>query len=142
MDAILASAPRDKIVAKWVPIITAYEREVEEWTKRSKRIIKRYKDERSAREKNASRFNVLWSNIETLKPALFAKTPKADVQRRFKDKDPVGRVAADVLERCLDYNLEQHAFGSTMRQGVLDYLLCGRGTAWARYVPQDRKSVV
>ena len=138
MDAVLASAPRDKIVAKWVPIIAAYEREVEEWTKRSKRIIKRYKDERSAREKNASRFNVLWSNIETLKPALFAKTPKADVQRRFKDKDPVGRVAADVLERCLDYNLEQHAFGSTMRQGVLDYLLCGRGTAWARYVPHMR----
>lgn len=135
---IFTEAPRDKLTSKWVPIITAYEREIEKWQKRSLKIIKRYKDERSARDLNSSRFNVLWSNIETLKPALFAKTPKADVQRRFKDKDPIGRCAADVLERCLDYNLEQHAFGSCMRQGVLDYLLAGRGTAWARYMPHMR----
>lgn len=137
-ETILSDAPRDALTAKWVPVITAYERETEKWEKRSLKIIKRYKDERSARDLSAARFNVLWSNIETLKPALFAKTPKADVQRRFKDKDPVGRVAADVLERCLDYNLEQHAFGSTMRQSVLDFLLPGRGTAWARYVPHMR----
>lgn len=137
-DIEVSSAPRDDVVSKWVPIIDAYERASEKWTKRSIKIIKRYKDERSARESTASRYNILWSNVETLKPALFAKTPKAEVERRFKDKDPVGRVASDVLERCLDYCLEQHSFGSTMRQGVLDYLLCGRGTAWARYVPHMR----
>lgn len=137
-DVELASAPRDEVVSKWVPIIDAYERATEKWNKRSIKIIKRYKDDRNARESTASRYNILWSNIETLKPALFAKTPKAEVERRFKDKDPVGRVASEVLERCLDYCLEQHSFGSTMRQGVLDYLLCGRGTAWARYIPHMR----
>lgn len=134
-EQVVLADPKDDLCAHWVPIINAYEKEVGEWEKRGKRIIKRYKDERSAKDKNAARFNVLWSNIETLKPALFAKTPKADVQRRFKDKDPVGRVAADVLERCIDYCLAEHAFGSTMRQAVLDYLLPGRGVAWVRYVP-------
>lgn len=134
-EQVVLTDPKDKLCAHWVPIINAYEKDVSEWEKRGKRIIKRYKDERSAKDKNAARFNVLWSNIETLKPALFAKTPKADVQRRFKDKDPVGRVAADVLERCIDYCLAEHAFGSTMRQAVLDYLLPGRGVAWVRYVP-------
>lgn len=134
----LSNAPKDEYTSKWVPIINAYERSAEKWTKRCLKIIKRYKDDRNARESTANRYNILWSNIETLKPALFAKTPKADVQRRFKDKDPVGLQAADVLERCLDYCMEQHAFGSTMRQGVLDYLLTARGTAWARYKPHMR----
>lgn len=129
---------RDGLTAKWVPIIAAYERSAQDWERKGKKIVKRYKDERNTRETNASRYNILWSNVETLKPALFAKTPKAEVERRFKDKDPVGRVASDVLERCLDYQLGQFSFGSTMRQGVLDYLLPGRGTAWVRYVPHMR----
>lgn len=128
----------DDVTAKWVPVIQAYERDAEPWEKRSKGIIKRYKDERNASEKSASRFNVLWSNIETLKPALYAQTPKPEVQRRFKDDDKVGRVAADVLERCLSYSVGNNAYGSVMRQSVLDYLLAGRGTAWVRYVPHMR----
>lgn len=138
MAEALIEVSRDKLTAKWVPIITAYERSAEKWEKAGKRIVKRYKDERNTRETSNSRYNILWSNVETLKPALFAQTPKAEVERRFKDKDPVGRVAADVLERCLDYELGQYSFGSTMRQGVLDYLLPGRGTAWVRYVPHMR----
>lgn len=127
----------DELTAKWVPVIQAYEREAEKWTKRARKIIKRYKDERADHDKS-SKFNVLWSNIETLKPALYAQTPKPEVERRFKDADAAGRVAADVLERCLSYSLNNNAFGSVMRQAVLDYLLTGRGTAWARYVPHMR----
>jgi hypothetical protein len=129
---------QDDITAKWVPVIQAYEREAESWEKRAKNIIKRYKDERNTAENSKSRFNILWSNVETLKPALYAQTPKPEVERRFKDADAVGRVAADVLERCLSYSVNTYAYGSVMRQGVLDYLLTGRGTAWVRYVPHLR----
>lgn len=137
-DQVLIEAQADDYTAKWVPIIAAYEREAEKWEKRSIKIIKRYKDDRGQRDINASRYNILWSNVETLKPALFARVPKADVKRRFDDKDPVGRVAADVLERSIDYFLQQYAFGAMARQCVLDFLLPGRGTAWVRYVPHMR----
>ena len=140
MDVIVEQSS-DDLTAKWVPVIQAYERESEHWTKRAKKIIKRYKDEREGGDTKAARFNVLWSNIETLKPALYAQTPKPEVERRFKDADPTGRIAADVLERCLAYSLSNNSFGSVMRQGVLDYLLTGRGTAWVRYKPHMRDAV-
>jgi hypothetical protein len=135
---ILVEQSQDDLTAKWIPIIKAYENDAEKWVKRSKKIIKRYKDERDSGSEKAARFNVLWSNIETLKPALYAQTPKPEVERRFKDADPVGRVAADVLERCLSYSLNNYSFGSVMRQSVLDYMLVGRGSSWVRYEPHMR----
>jgi hypothetical protein len=41
-----------------------------------------------------ARFNILWSNVQTLLPALFAKSPKPVVERRYLDRDDVGRTAA------------------------------------------------
>jgi len=59
--------------ARWVAEIKLYEREAEKWETRGKKIIKRYKDEREPNEENRIRFNVLWSNVNTLAPAAYAK---------------------------------------------------------------------
>ena len=32
--------------------------------------------------------------------AIYARKPKAQVERRYKDADPVGRTAAQIMERC------------------------------------------
>jgi hypothetical protein len=126
-------------VAFWGRHIEDYERATQEWSKRGKQIVKRYRDERSgATDGKRIKYNVLWANVETLKPALYARNPKPDIARRFKDADPIGRVAADVLERSVSYFVANDKFGQTMRQAVLDYLLPGRGTVWARYVPHMR----
>ena len=129
---------QSRLVAKWVVEINLYEREALRWKERGRKILKRYKDERSSREERATRFNVLWSNVQTLLPALYARNPKPDVTRRFNDADPVGRVAADVLERTIAFFVNRDLFGQTMRQGVTDFLLPGRGTTWVRYVPYKR----
>lgn len=126
-------------VAFWVQHIEAYERASSDWAQRAKKIIKRYRDERTGTADGKKvKYNVLWANVETLKPALYARNPKPDISRRFKDADPIGRVAADVLERSVSYFVSEDKFGQTMRQTVLDYLLPGRGTVWARYVPHMR----
>ena len=125
-------------IAKWVAEITLYDREARSWYNKVKKIQRRYKDERSAAENSVARFNALWSNVQTLLPALYARNPKPDIQRRFKDADPVGRVASDVLERCVGYFVDTDHFAATVRQTVLDYLLGGRGTVWIRYVPHMR----
>jgi hypothetical protein len=62
--------------------------------------------------------------------------PKADVSRRFGDNDQVGRVASILVERALDFEIEQYSdFRSTMRYAVEDRFLGGRGVAWVRYEP-------
>ena len=111
------------------------EKETDGWTKKGRQIVKRYRDERPEGFKNTHRFNILWSNVQTLMPTLYARTPKPNVARRFADQDDVGRLAAMLLERALAYSLEMCDFDSVMSAVVEDRLLPGRGTARVMYIP-------
>jgi hypothetical protein len=122
-------------VAFWISQIDAYDQNFQPWEKRSKEIIDRYRDERKGANKNKARFNILWSNVQTLSPALYATPPKVNIDRRFQDDDDIGRYSALVLERATMYYVNQDLFDNVMRQMVLDRLLPGRGTPWIRYVP-------
>jgi hypothetical protein len=120
----------------WYKTISSYERTFKRWEARVDRIIKRYKDDsRYDRNPNA-RFNILWSNVQTIQPAIFARLPRPDVSRRFRDNDPIGRVASMMLERALEFEIEHYGdYKSAMNNSVLDRLLGGRGVAWVRYEP-------
>lgn len=120
----------------WYNTIAGYERTYKEWEARVDRILKRYRDDSRTRNNPNARFNILWSNIQTITPAVFARLPRPDVSRRFRDNDPVGRVASMMLERALDYEITHYGdYGSAMKQSVQDRLLGGRGTSWVRYEP-------
>jgi hypothetical protein len=130
------SAQRE--VQKWLGIIKAYETEFKPWETRVDKILKRYRDEKrtDSSDTQSSRFNILWANVQTLVPATFARLPQPDVSRRFSDRDPVGRVAAMILERALDFEVQHYRdYRATMKQSVTDRFLGGRGTSWARYEP-------
>ena len=121
---------------KWYKTITNYERTFKKWEARTDRIIKKYKDDSRYQSNPNSRFNILWSNVQTIQPAIFARLPRPDVSRRFRDNDPIGRVASMLLERALEFELEHYGdYKAAMQQAVLDRLLGGRGTAWVRYEP-------
>lgn len=125
---------------KWLQVVAQYDNEFKKWETRSEKIIKRYRDDnRSQNTNETAKFNILWSNVQTLIPAVYAKLPKAVAQRRFGDNDPVGRVAGQLIERALDYEIEHYPdFRSTMKYAVEDRFLGGRGTAWVRYEPHVR----
>jgi hypothetical protein len=99
-------------------------------------------DERNARQTNRRRFNILWSNVQTLLPALYYQPPKPNVERRYRDKDPVGRTTADVHERSCTYFIHDCDFSASVEQAVLDSLLPGRGVIWLRYVPHFKDAEV
>jgi hypothetical protein len=124
-------------VDKYNTLIATYDNEFKKWEARTKKIIRRYRDDtRSASGNDTAKFNILWSNVQTLIPAVYSKMPKADVSRRFGDNDQVGRVASILVERALDFEIEQYSdFRSTMRYAVEDRFLGGRGVAWVRYEP-------
>lgn len=120
----------------WYNCIAQYERTYKEWEGRADKIVKRYRDESRSRNNPQAKFNILWSNVQTITPAVFARLPRPDVSRRFRDNDPVGRVASMMLERALEYEIEHYGdYASAMKQTVQDRLLGGRGTAWVRYEP-------
>jgi hypothetical protein len=120
----------------WYNTIMGYERAYKKWESRADRIVKKYKDDsRYDRNPNA-RFNILWSNVQTIQPAIFARLPRPDVSRRFRDNDPIGRVASMMLERALEFEIEHYGdYKAAMNNAVLDRLLGGRGVSWVRYEP-------
>src|SRR6185369_9304315 len=102
---------------------------MEEWVKLATMISERYLACNNKQGKKAlnKKFNMLFSNTEVLKGALFGRMATPDVRRRFADQDPVGRLAAEVVERsiihCNDYNDSKTDYDAA----VQDYALVGRG---------------
>lgn len=119
----------------WVGEIETYEQQFGPWEKRSKKIIDRFMDERDDSQKTVARFNILWSNIQTLQPAIYASPPTPNIDRRFDNDDDAGRYSALVLERSVSYYVKNDLFDKVMKQTTLDRLLCGRGSSWVRYCP-------
>ena len=131
----MAEKIKDPGVQRYLDVMSTYDREFKRWEGRVEKIIKRYRDDRM-QTTSQSHYNILWSNVQTLKAATFSRMPKADVSRRFKDNDPVGRVASMLLERALDFEItHSNDFEETLTACVYDRFLGGRGVSWIRYEP-------
>lgn len=134
--------PEARKAREWIGELDACEKWFHDYWQRCRGLIRRYKNVNLTSENNEidparRRFAILWSNIQTLGPAVYARTPEAVVTRRYKDSDPVGRYASEVLERAINFSLDQYDFSDMMNLGRDDYLLLGRGQAWVRYVPHQ-----
>jgi len=120
----------------WHDELSRYKEVFKKWTERGEKVVKRYRDERKDIEATDARFNIFWSNVQTLKPAIYAKPPNPEISRRFEDQNDVARVASTILERVLAYEITQYPdFHATISNVVDDRLLPGRGVAWVRYEP-------
>ena len=145
LDLDSAETPADfgddpgAVARRWISEIELAEKDQAAWRRRGRRIIKRYREEREeTADAGARRFSLLWANIQTLGPAVYARTPTAVVGRRWKDEDPVGRLASEVLERALNFAVDSLDFTDVLLGLRDDFLLVGRGQAWVRYVPHLR----
>lgn len=118
---------------------TVAEREERSWRHKGRAILKRYRDERSPQRQKFHQFNILWSNVQILKPALYGRMPVPDCERRFKDQDDVGRLASEILERTLKYNADMFGLDDALKASVEDLLLPGRGVLRVLYVPHFEK---
>lgn len=138
----MAKESKRQSAGGWQKRLDASKKAFEKWDKQGESIIKRYRDERATLDTKKRRFNILWSNIQVMTPALYGRPAKPEVSRRFKDGDEVGRVASNILERGLEYDVEQYSdFDQAMKGSVEDRLLPGRGTSWIRYEPHITKEV-
>lgn len=130
------------VAARWIAELQLAHKETNTWETRVKGIEKRYRDDRNTiqdampRRSATYKFNVLWSNVQTLLPAIYARPPKPVVGRRFRDRDPVGRAASQIVERGLEYQIECGDLHETVKRAVEDYLLGGRGQVWLSYDPK------
>ena len=138
-EKAVATEDRQALARRWSADLEMSKNSDKDFITAGKKIVKRYRDQRTQSD-DARKYNILWSNVQTLNPAVYAKKPKAQVQRRFKDADPVGRCASQILERALQFEIDHYSdYDSTLRNVVLDRLLPGRGVAWVRFEPTDKE---
>ncbi len=123
----------------WIAEIGFAQQKAEEFQRRGRKIVKRFRAEEAVsqeRHEGATEFNILWSNVETLRPATYARRPQVEVTRRFRDEDPVGRLAGQILERGLQYEIDRGLeLHEALKEAVQDRLLPGMGAVWVRYEP-------
>jgi hypothetical protein len=142
------------LAARWLAELRIADKAEAEWRKRASELDQRYRDEATASSDTAdvgkakTKFNIFWSNTETLKPAIFGSMASPDVRRRHDQKntqpqaqspeeqrmlqiramlDEQGREMAIVLERALQYSLDTYDPAGEVDRTVQDYLITGRG---------------
>jgi hypothetical protein len=126
-----------RLAAYWKSQVAYVDEAQNRWVKRCDQLQKRYRDERNRiDEEGQKRMNVLWATIQTLHPALYGRMPQPVAERKFLDKDPIARVAAQMLQRTLRNELDLSEYDDSVSSAVLDYLLVGRGQCWVRYEPE------
>lgn len=119
------------IVRKWLNELSIADKGESAWRKEAKG----YYDLYEAETERANSYNILWSNTEVLRPALYNSTPTPDVRRRFRDEDVVGKACSQVLQRALAYSLDCGDIDGVMKRVVLDALITGRGVSRVKYEP-------
>lgn len=123
-----------KAAAFWEDQIRLAGKVEERWHKEAVAIVRRYEDQE---RESGTRLNVFHANVETLKPALFSRTPQPSVRRRNIHEEPDvrkrGLKAALVLEKALTYAIDDYSFTDAMESVRDDALIVGRGVAREAY---------
>ena len=123
----------------WLAEIQSALRREKAFRKVGKRVVKLYEAGASSEAEAAQTpFNILYSNTDTLLPALYNAVPRPVVQRRYKDESPLGKEAAKVGQRLLEFQLEAsdpeyESFDDLMQLSVLQALVPGRGVVQFKY---------
>lgn len=126
---------KEKTGKHWLDEIEQAERDLGSYQERAKKIVDLYTRHRETTATSERKYAMLWANIEVLKPATYARSPQPSVNRRFSDKDPLGRYTAETIQRCLSSIFDTSDIDSCLKSCRDDFLLVGRGTPWVRYVP-------
>ncbi len=131
-----ADATPVKRARRWLLEIKLAKKREKDWRLKAVSILDKYR----GRNVKKNSFNILWSNTEVLRPALYNSSPKPDVRRRFRQSDMLGKAVSELMERSLAYCVDAYDLDLCVKGNVLDGLLSGRGWSRVRYVPQFKPS--
>ena len=120
----------------WKNEITQSEERRKRFTELAEESIRVYNAQRHAPMLNDAerRLNVWWYCVNTLLPAFYSSTPKAEVNLRKRTGGLKYSLGSVILERNLQYALDQYFnFDLVGFNAALQFLLTGQAVLWARY---------
>ncbi len=134
-DAQLENTPEYPRDAKpWRKLIEQAEKAFEKYQSICDDLAKDYADASGlAGDFAERRFQMLYANLEVVKPSIYSRPPQPVVVPRFKDRKPVPRKASEILERAVVASFDTEHVHETFLKVRDDLALFGRGVCWQRY---------
>ncbi len=107
--------------------------------KRYRETGRKYVEIYEARKSDEVPFAILYSNTETLLPAVYNSKPIPIINRRFRDADPLGKAVSDVSTRLLKFLIDTESkdydnFDDLMVSSALEAILVNRGLVRFKFV--------
>jgi len=119
--------------AWWHSQVSASENLHDKFFNEAKESIQVYKARKDLSD-TERRLNVWWYIVNTLMPAYYSSTPKAEATLRKRVGGLNHELGAIVLERNTQFAMDEHFdFDLVGYNAALQFLLTGRGVLWARY---------
>lgn len=84
-------------------------------------------------------YDLFWSSMEVLKPAIYAKAPQVVAKPRFSDATPTDKVVAELIERVVNSEFERNGIDMHLREVRDDLALNNRGVMWVTYEVENGK---
>ena len=143
-DPLFGMSPQkaESFVKGWLKEIDDALKREKKYRKLAKHCVELYE----AKKPDETPFSILYSNTETLVPAVYNSKPIPVVQRRFKDADPNGRAVSEVSTRTLKFLLDSEdrdydSYDDLVQAAVLDGLVTNRGLHRVRYHANEDATV-
>jgi len=122
---------------KWLDRIKASEKLEDTWLKDADEAVKVYTNEGASSDDTVSvyesDFNILFSNVETIVPAIINSPPAPDIRRRFGDADPVAKEFSEIVERAIIVQVDDSQLQIELEAVAQDAFLAGRGVVRLRF---------
>lgn len=118
---------------RWIERIDAAAKLEKDWIDDAEKAVMAYTGEKQTGEGKGLDFNILFSNVETIVPAIINSPPQPDIRRRFADDDPVAKDGSELLERAIRIQVDDSRLQTEMESAAQDAFLAGRGIVRLRF---------
>lgn len=127
--------------AKWLARIETATKLEKEWLDDAEAAVAAYTSEARRTEIDpgtsslwkAYDFNILYSNVETIVPAVINSPPAPDIRRRFADDDPAAKDVSELIERAIRVQVDDSKLQVELEGVAQDGFLAGRGVIRLRF---------
>ena len=129
-----------KSAAPYLEAIKGYRKEFDRWFHRCEQIDRVYSGQQSlsgitlTEVANVDReYDLFWASMEIIKPSIYSRPPVPVVTTKFKDRSPVKRVTAELLERAAVSGFDLTDINGSMLGVRDDLAINSRGQLWVSY---------
>lgn len=137
-----------KSAGPYLEAIECYRKEFDRWFHRCEQIDRVYSGLQSLSGITLTdtavvdrEYDLFWASMEIIKPSIYSRPPVPVVTTKFKDRSPIKRVTAELLERSAISGFEITNINSAMLGVRDDLAINSRGQLWVSYEDDGEEKV-